>query len=299
MNVDELNDYSNWVGRTPYEIRQSVSRAGGWGNVFPLSKPFPTWASRIRNYFNVYPKWLKKLDSADADRQTRRRNKKSAEGGFEGGLAKLALSGDVYEDDNKLIWLEMGRSGSVYHYPDQNILDSMSKEAKSASAMVTPRALFPVFKLISPDGLGGSYEICLENAQIFRGFNFYALVKIANEHPMDHGLRFSSKLLKEGVGGALRSTIKEALATGQSSIGPVGEEIKVEHLIDFSSVYAGTFNYSETIVAGLAAHDHRDIQPHMAKSDFYIHPPRRLTLADHKSIKFPERDLCGQLISAN
>jgi hypothetical protein len=149
MNLAELQDYSKWVGKTAEDVLQSVINCGGWINVFPTS--LPKWASRIRNYFNILPTSFQRVEEPEAGTLVQKHHK------FRSGLARRALSGDVYRDEEHRIWFEMHRAGSVYHYPGKvNWL-------KKGVGFLTPQAFTPVFKLISPDGAGGSLEVILDN----------------------------------------------------------------------------------------------------------------------------------------
>ena len=58
LPLEALKDYRNW--ETVSDVHYSVIRVGGWQNVFPGA--LPRWASRIRQYFNLTPMTLKRLD---------------------------------------------------------------------------------------------------------------------------------------------------------------------------------------------------------------------------------------------
>jgi hypothetical protein len=151
MDLAELRDYRKWVAKTAAYILDEVIKAGGWVNVFP--EKLPTWASRVRNYFNITPQSLMKFDkkTAAAHVQTHHTNR--------GGLARWALSGDVYKDEKGRLWFEMSTGGTAYHYEGEV---TAWKKFKGA---IKPQMFTPVFKLISPDGSGGSREIIIDNPE--------------------------------------------------------------------------------------------------------------------------------------
>src|SRR5262245_39844769 len=66
MNLDELQKYKCWIDKTPHEIFFAAKAHGGWKNVFPAAKPFPVWASKVRNYFNILPTLLTRLPEKNA-----------------------------------------------------------------------------------------------------------------------------------------------------------------------------------------------------------------------------------------
>lgn len=178
MDVKMLQDYSNWVGKTPKEIISAVKGAGGWKNVFPDS--LPVWAHRVRNFFNVEPKSLWRFDEDTS---------KNFIGRVQEGLNALktsslksdiaetfALSGDVYKDAQNKIWYQMSPGGTIYHWgrnPIAPMVESPWQSVKGQGAL-------PIFKLIAPDGTGGSHETILRNphhiSTVVKKENFLAYV---------------------------------------------------------------------------------------------------------------------------
>ena len=68
LHITNVQDYHNWIDLSPATILNFVKNNGGWVKAFPRSKEFPVWASRLRNYFNVTPTRLTRLDVARAAR---------------------------------------------------------------------------------------------------------------------------------------------------------------------------------------------------------------------------------------
>ncbi len=155
MNLAELRDYGNWVGKDAATILRSVVGKGGWLAVFPCA--LPTWASRVRNYFNVTPAWFHRVDKDEA------RSLVKTHHTYRAGLARFALSGDVYRDEARRVWFEMATGGAAYHYEGEVTL------WKKLKGVVLPKSRIPIFKLISPDGSGGSGELILDNPRSGQG----------------------------------------------------------------------------------------------------------------------------------
>lgn len=191
MNLTDLRDYEKWINRSPVVIRQAVIAAGGWARVFPMNvkvapvtvkvpnvlygesfnepipgvvrmetSGFPLWASRVRNYFNVTPITLRLLPPLDGLLRTSEHRRAFALLPASIQQVVFALNGDVYLDEHDTPWFNMIKTGTVYHFPGK--VDAV----KIAAAMLREigRLPMPVFKLVSPDGTGGSMEVCLYNS---------------------------------------------------------------------------------------------------------------------------------------
>lgn len=161
MNLEELKKYDKWVGKTAKEIRDAAMQVGGWANVFPES--LPLWAHRVRNFFNREPKSLMRLDAARSKRLITRieyglPTKTTMSGYF---AEKYALSNDVYKDAGNWVWYQMNEGGTIYHWgsdPWWAPGESVFQEVKEKLGIPVP-----IFKLIAPDGTGGSRETILRN----------------------------------------------------------------------------------------------------------------------------------------
>ena len=175
MNISELQNYEQWIGKSPVAIRKAVIAVGGWANVFPMSIAvksakkielvFPKWASRVRNYFNVTPVTLERLPKGDA-RIAPIKNRL----GYSIRISQIfqkhafALNGDVYADEHGRAWYEMDKVGAVYHTPGK------VNRWKLIVAYMAKYSQFPIFKLISPDDTGGSLELCVFNRKRAKTF---------------------------------------------------------------------------------------------------------------------------------
>jgi hypothetical protein len=222
LNLDELKKYENWVNKSADEILASVKNVGGWIKVFP--DELPLWAHRVRNYFNQEPVTLTRLETklaknllakinSDLDAFQRDRRelwlKEVGKGGVVAAMYKeipedKALYRYVYDDHFSNIWYQMDAGGTIYHFgdtPDHPIFEAAYYSKWKG------QELTPVFKLVSPDGTGGSMETIIKNK-----FN-----------------------RRDGV-----------LIIGRWSIEEIGVTKSVSDLIETNSWYQGSYNYSET-----------------------------------------------------
>jgi hypothetical protein len=196
-----LQNPEYWVGKTALQILQAVKGCGGWARVFPRTgKSFPNWASRVRNYFNERPERLRLLRFRKADVANE----------F-GAAALLALSGDVYEDECGRTSYEMSTGGTGYHYGEFG----KPGVGKAVVTAILSQKVIPVFKLISPDGTGGSMELCIHNWQL--------PTEVLGHYVGDYGKR---------------------------KIGAENEWVNVRTKVVISEEYRGSYNYSETTIHG-------------------------------------------------
>lgn len=152
MTPEKLRDYRYWYENdlNAEQILKAVQGfKGGWKAVFP--KGIPCWASRLRNYFNILPDSLMRFDW---QREQTIYKKNLVDGGF---MAFHALHGAVYKDEKNRVWLQMATAAGVYHYEGE------VNKRKKAAAFLKPQMMMPIFKLVSPDGTGGSLELVLTN----------------------------------------------------------------------------------------------------------------------------------------
>jgi hypothetical protein len=306
LDPKALRDYGNWVGKTAWEVYGSVIAVGGWQHVFPGA--LPRWASRVRQYFNLTPMTLKLLDHEKSSRylevaQTAlpasnrakaRRNELQSRGmgisfyapgsstapgtplvkpdpnaiietrGGDIGTM-LALSGDVYEDAlGRSIWFQMSPGGAIYHFGEK----IRSPTLRAIEATLDGQIYAPVFKLVCLDGTGGSREVCIKNS-----FNV----------PPKHMTR---------VGGEFTTMV------GHATIGAVNEEVKVANRIVKDSVSQGSYNYAETIVKGLPAHQRLDVNTDPMTPGYYVEPLNLFQFAELYMRRFPENDREGKPLAA-
>ena len=293
MNMNELRNYRKWIGRPADEVYFAVRAAGGWKSVFPQS--LPRWASKVRNYFNVFPMILQRVPEKNAKdllkhaqrfafllecheaqsyNRTYRDYRPNARGELDPPPLRVPAGCPAKADHDVMhtgltdsIAVKSALSGAVY-------LDERNRPWYQMAAGSTiyhwgRRPLWaafeaawvdkvrgqndtPVFKLISPDDTGGSNEVILWND----GVNAYGW------------------------------------NTGSKVVGAVNERWNIRKTVVTDPVYQGSYNYSETAQVGLAAHDQRDVRPHVAGSDFYVNP--KDLFSPLASRCFPEKDLQGK-----
>ena len=293
MNLDALKNYRKWLEQSPREVLRSVKDvAGNWDAVFP--KGLPRWASKVRNYFNATPRTLKRVPQENAKTLTRI-------------LAPLGFELDCYEtqsfnrshiDHRPNPWgkpnppafpvphgcpakpseqvkdigfkdsiaIKSALSGDVYLDERGRTWFQMSpgaaiyhwgREPMWAAfeafwqSVVRGQNDTPVFKLISPDNNSGSCEVILLND----GVSAYT----------------------SGGGG--------------ETIGKVNEVVDISNILLTDPAYQGSYNYSETMVVGLADHQLRDVRPHVPGRRFYVNPDHPLSELTART--FPPNDLDG------
>jgi len=308
LDLKALGDYGNWIGETAWDVHGSVMRAGGWQQVFPGA--LPRWASRIRQYFNLTPMTLKLLDHEESSRYLQavqtalpaserakaRRNELQSRGmgisfyapgnsttpgtplvkpdpyapieTLSGNIGTMmALSGDVYEDAlGRSIWFQMSPGGAIYHFGEK----IRSPTLRSIEASADGQKFAPVFKLVSPDGTGGSREVCIKNP-----FDVPTNTKVDSR-----------------VNGPLQMMV------GHTTIGAVNEVVNVADRIVKDSVAQGSYNYAETVVKGLPTHQRLDVNTDPMTPGFYVEPPNLFQFAELYMRRFPENDPLGMPLAA-
>jgi hypothetical protein len=303
LDLKALGNYGNWVEETPWEVYSSVIAVGGWQHVFPGA--LPRWASRVRQYFNLTPMTLKLLDHEESSgylekaqtalpasaRAKARRNEMQSRGmgisfyapgsstapgtplvkpdpnapieGVVGQLGTmLALSGDVYEDTlGRSIWFQMSPGGAIYHFGEK----IRSPTLRAIGAMHAGQEYAPVFKLVCPDGTGGSREVCIENP-----FNV-------------------PRKIRTKVDGEFTTMVGHAT---------IGAEVKVANRIVKDSVSQGSYNYAETTVKGLPAHQRLDVKTDPMRPGYYVEPWNLFQFAELYMRRFPKNDREGKPLAA-
>lgn len=230
MHIDKLRDYNEWIGKTSEEIINAVKQVpGGWASVFPHS--LPIFAHQVRNFFNVEPTSLALLPRDDSNKYVKEARKRFEDWGFvDTAKGILALSNDVYRDQSNRIWYQMSAGGTIYHWggePTWDVVDA------TFSNFVRKQDGVPVFKLISPDGTGGSVETIIKNPRRF-------------------------------------------------TIGAPNELVPVRDRVVPDYHHQGSYNFSETVEAGLPAHEKHDVWPHKKWPQEYLNPADRFSLASRR-----------------
>ena len=235
LYASELQDSSEWVDQNAQDILDSVKNAGGWAKVFP--KGVPNWLHKIRNYFNLEPKTLRLVDKQPTDHAMREIRSHGQIGGL---ITQFALTGDVYFDEDAETWYQMGAGGTIYHWGG-----GVTWEPADAfsTQFLRGQARIPIFKLICPDGTGGSKETIISNPKVH-------VVRVV----------------------AAQGVMNER--QGSTTIGAKNRAVLVLDRVETKMKYQGSYNFAETSVVGLEKHKKNDVEPHH-KDAQYIDPPDR------------------------
>ena len=176
----------------------------------------------------------------------------------------LALSGHVYEDAlGRSIWFQMSPGGAIYHFGEK----IRSPTLRSIEATLDRQEHAPVFKLVCLDGTGGSREVCIKNPfDVPRKTKFHE--------------------------------VKITTMVGRATIGAVNEEVNVANRIVKDSVSQGSYNYAETVVKGLPAHERLDVNTYPMTPGYYVEPSNLFQFAELYMRRFPENDPLGKPLAA-
>jgi hypothetical protein len=240
MNLNDLNDYDkNWKGNSPETILSEVKQNGGWKAVFPGELPF--FAHRVRNFFNVEPMTLTRYakDFADVFLANIIDHNRAT-----GGLKeRAALTEYVYRDEHKRLWYQMNSGSTIYHYgisrgsvTSENV--KLMNETIEGIDASYKQGWVPVFKLMSLDGTGGSMETIIHNPIDVKVRDFFSGPRRLN-------------------------------------IGEVNKPEGVTNRIVTEPWYQGSYNYSETVEVGFAAHQRHDVKPDNLNPTALVNPPNR------------------------
>lgn len=260
MDLRMLKNYEEWLEKSPAQVIDAVKNIkGGWAAVFP--DRLPIWAHRVRNYFNREPRFLMRLSESWSRNWLTYVYKKPVERSNEGRIAKFkrenALTDYVYRDEENINWFQMSPGGTIYHFKEigNETLEGIHQEWMGQGGT-------PIFKLVSPDGTGGSMETIIDNP-----------------------LRVTSRVVQAIVPKASRGFV----------IGDVNVPMPVSKSILDKERYQGSYNYAETVDLGNADHDRLDVKPHKDTGRYktYVNPLDRF--APLKSRQFP-KDVKGETI---
>jgi hypothetical protein len=121
---------------------------------------------------------------------------------------------------------------------------------------------------VSLDGTGGSREVCIKN-------------------PFDVPHTIHTK-----IDGDFPTMV------GHTTIGAVNEEVNVADCIVKDSAAQGSYNYAETVVKGLHAHQRLDVNTDPMQPGYYVEPPNLFQFAELYMRRFPEKDAQGKPLAA-
>jgi len=285
MNIDELRNYSSWIGKPAQSVYVSALASGGWKVIFPHR--LPRWASKIRNYFNVVPTSLERLD---------------------GDASKLAL-----KHVQRFSFLldchavqTFNRNHRDYHLNPQGQLNPPPFQVPTGCP-VTPD------KEVVHTGLIDS--IAVNNAlsgQVYKDESHRLWYQMSAGATIYH---YGSEPKVPSIEAAYVEKIKGQDDTpvfklvspdntggsneiilnnqhGSEVVGTVKQKVDVRKILVTNPSHQGSYNYSETVWAGFAAHELRDIKPHVAGPAFYVNPTDPFVPLAAR--RFPTSDLQGK-----
>lgn len=231
MDINQLREYKEWIGKTPEEVLTAVRAIpGGWAAVFPGD--LPLFAHQVRNVFNVEPLSLIRYPQDHADEFIALIQTRFKDWGFvEKFKAVVGLSGDVYKDQDNRTWYQMSPGGAIYHWGGDPTLAPVDAYR---SQYWRGQDGIPIFKLISPDDTGGSLETIIKNEP------------------------------------------------RRTTIGAVGKSVPVGDQVVEVYRHQGSYNFSETVIAGNNAHERHDVTTHKKWPDYYLNYQNRFSRAGRR-----------------
>ncbi|MEQ1764546.1 MAG: hypothetical protein ABL984_15560 [Pyrinomonadaceae bacterium] len=238
LSAAELKDPNKWLGQSAEGILKAVRQANGWITLFPDGVPM--WLHKIRNYFNVEPATLRLVDKGTTAHWMGDIRKYCQLNAFIKG--PRTLSGHVYFDEEVEVWYQMGAGGTIYHW-GRDVIGWLDWAEAGVAHFVRGQPGIPIFKLVCPDGTGGSKETIIKNPKLDK-------VKISTWQ----GDHFEMQR--------------------RSKIAETNEVTMVKPRIITNAHHQGSYNFSETAVNGLDSHEKYDVEPHH-KDAVYVDPPDR------------------------
>ena len=238
LYASELQDSREWVNQNAQYILDSVKKAGGWKTLFPSGVPM--WLHKIRNYFNVEPASLRLIDKGTTAHWMTEVRKYGQLNAFIKG--PRTLSGHVYFDEEVEIWYQMGAGGTIYHW-GRDVIGWLDWAEAGVAHFIRGQNGIPIFKLVCPDGTGGSKETIIKNPK---------LDKIAVSTSQGDYFEMQRR----------------------SKIGETNKVTIVKPRIITNAHHQGSYNFAETAVHGLKSHEKYDVEIHH-KDPIYVDPPDR------------------------
>ncbi len=281
LTLAQLKKYENWIGKNAQNVYAGVLAAGGWKMVFPDS--LPKWASRVRNFFNLTPQSLERLTGEAADKARKpverfkfllkcydyeafnrsKRDYKPNPWGTRNPDPLRPPEGcptHVGRDVTQTPWydeiaIRRALEGGVYK--DQTGRQWFQMDAGSTIYHWGDQPVVAFAEAIYTSARGQ------EDIPVFK------LISLDN------------------TGGSVECIVtnpqqSKSIAKPNQTVVLAGGRV-VTHLIN-----QGSYNFSETIYMGRAAHELRDVKPHVASADFYLNPLDPLSNLGLR--KFPAND---------
>lgn len=290
MNINDLRNYECWINKSPHEIFFASKALGGWKNVFPASKPFPVWASKVRNYFNILPTTLMRLPESNAQHLLDRTK-------FLPFLIRARnthWANRTYRDYRKKPWgydpLPFKPHPRAPAQIPRHIMKMSQKEAIAQLQALTGDVYLdnlnrPWFQMAAGSTIyhWGDHPDSPTAEAIYQD-----VVKGQNDTPV-------FKLISPDDNGGsheviiFNAVVRDGPYNNRSKvIGDLKKPIRVKGAIISDPILQGSYNYSETTTQGLAEHERRDVKPHVHHNMFYVNPDDMFTPLSAR--KFPALD---------
>lgn len=290
MNLDQLQHYTFWISKSPQEVFFAAKALGGWKIVFPATKPFPVWASKVRNYFNILPTSLTRLPEKNAKALLDRPK-------FLPFLVRARndyLANRTYQDYRPKPWGYDPPPFKPHPQAPAKIPDNIMKMSEK-EAIAQQQALSGDVYL---DNLNRAWFQMAAGSTIYHWGDhpesptgeavYQDVIMRQNDTPV-------FKLISPDDNGGsneviiFNAEINDELYNNRSkTIGEVGKPIIVKAAIETDPILQGSYNYSETTTQGLGEHERRDVKPHVHNYFFYVNPSDPFSALAHR--KFPALD---------
>ncbi len=275
MKLSELQNYKCWIDKTPHEIFFAAKAYGGWKCVFPQGRPFPVWASKVRNYFNTLPTTLTRLPETNARHLLDRPQ-------FLPFLVRArndSWANRTYRDYRRKPW---GYDPPPFKpHPrapakiPEHIMKMSEKEAIAQQTALSGDVYLdnlnrPWFQMAAGSTIyhWGDHPDSPTAEAIYQD-----VIMRQNDTPV------FKLICPDDNGGSCEVIIHNAeIRNGpynnrSKAIGEVGKKIIVKAAIIVDPILQGSYNYCETTTQGLAEHERCDVKPHVHNSFFYVNPP--------------------------
>ncbi len=249
----------------------------------------PRWASRVRNYFNVTPKTLKRLPedkskqlikqvqrfkflldchAVQSFNRTHQNYRMNPWGKLDPPPLKVPAGCPAKPDKDVVHIGVMDEIGTRFGLDDFVYQDEANRlwYQMSAGSTIYHYGKRPKVK---------SVEAVVVDK--IKGQNDTPVFKMINP---------------DNTGGSNEIILKNK---GYDMIGEVNQQFSTREMVETKPIYQGSYNFSETVQVGLAAHELRDIKPHSDAHDFYLNPVDRFSPLSMR--RFPAKDPKGKLLA--
>jgi hypothetical protein len=292
LSIDDLNDYNKWLETTPADVLFSATGLGGWSQVFPSQ--VPVWASKVRNYFNVLPTTLRRLENQAAQAML----------GAKTG-PRMTFLANCHQDQTFNRY-HRGKPTPLGPAPDP------FKVHAACPARASKETMHMDDFIPTRDAL--SNDVYLDD----HGWLWYQMSAGATIYHWGGEVRWPSgeaaytqvvtrqkgvpvfKLVSMDGSGGSREVILLNYGAGSAggggdNIGKVNAHENIYKRIIRDPIKQGSYNYSEATQVGFSDHERRDVKTHRHETDFYVNPADMHS--DLKLRKFPKNDKKGNLLA--